>query len=231
MILQSGDDPAIEADNLKLCRQNRVSGVFACVTSYTSNMDPFVKLKDLDIPVVFFDKVPADSNYNKVCVADVASATIAAETIIQQKKKKILALFGNEQLLITKKRMDAFTKTIGKKAKLLVQHAHNSAEAELAATKMLQQKPDVVFCMSDEILIGAMKAIQKAGLKIPTDIGVMAISNGYIPKLYFPEITYAETSGYKLGKLAFSSMMACIAGSTVVQELTTDALLVPGSSL
>lgn len=132
---------------------------------------------------------------------------------------------------ITKKRLDAFTKTVDKKGKLLIHHANNAQEAEEITYKALKQKPDAVFCMSDEILTGTMKAIQKAGLKIPEDIGVIAISNGFIPKLYYPEITYVETSGYKLGKLAFSSMMACMAGSTFIQELTIESLLVEGGSL
>jgi LacI family transcriptional regulator len=76
-----------------------------------------------------------------------------------------------------------------------------------------------------------MKAIQRAALKIPDDIAVIAISNGFIPKLYFPEITYIETSGFQLGKLAFSSMMACLAGSTFTQELTSESRLVAGGSM
>jgi LacI family transcriptional regulator len=40
-----------------------------------------------------------------------------------------------------------------------------------------------------------------------------------------------ETSGYKLGKLAFSSMMACVGGSTFIQELTIESILVEGGSL
>ena len=85
--------------------------------------------------------------------------------------------------------------------------------------------------MSDEILSGTMKAIQQLGLKVPEDVSVIAISNGFIPKLYHPEITYAETSGYKLGKLAFSRMMSCLAGSTFIQMLSAESELVEGGSL
>ena len=231
LILQSGDDAAVEVENIKLCRQNRISGLFACITSQTVNLDPFLKLKGLDIPVIFFDKVPDDNTYNKVCVADALSANIAATTILESKKKKVLAIFGNENLSITKKRLSAFNKTINKKIKTITVHANNSVEAEQLTIRSLKEKPDTVFCMSDEILTGAMKAIQKSGLKIPGDIAVISISNGFIPTLYFPEITYVETSGYKLGKLAFSSMMACLGGSTFMQELTIESLLVEGGSI
>jgi LacI family transcriptional regulator len=234
MILQSGDDPTIEITNLKLCRQNRITGLFVCISPDTVNIDAFLRLKEIEIPVIFFDKVPENNDCNKVCVADSLSATIAANAIINKKKKKVVALFGNTHLLITRKRLEAFTKTINEKVnkiKLITDYALSSAEAEEAALKHLKEKPDTFFCMSDEILTGTMKAIQKKGLKIPDDIAVIAISNGDIPKLYFPEITYVETSGLKLGKLAFSSMMACLGGSTFIQELTIESLLVEGGSL
>ena len=231
MILQSGDDIAIEIENLKLCRQNRVSGLFACLSSQTKNIDAFRKFKDQDIPVVFFDKVPDETNVNKVCVADTIAATIAANALNDKKKKKVLALFGNKELLITKKRLTAFCKTLHKKATFTIEHANSSIEAETITLHALKQKPDSIFCMSDEILIGVMKALQQSQIRIPKDIAVIAISNGFIPTLYFPEITYVETSGYKLGKLAFSGMMACMAGSEFMQELTIESILVEGGSL
>ena len=231
MILQSGDDPSIEMQNLKLCRQNRVTGVFACLSSQTINMDSFIKFKDLDIPVIFFDLVPDVQGINKVCVADTISATIAVNIINEKKKKKVYALFGKANLSITKKRLEAFKNNIDKKIVTTYLHANNTPEAEQFAMEAIKQNADTIFCMSDEILVGVMKAIQKAQLQIPTDIAVIAISNGFIPKLYYPEITYVETSGYKLGKLAFSSMMACMAGSAFMQELTIESMLVEGGSM
>lgn len=231
MILQSGEDPAIEMQNLKLCRQNRVSGVFTCLSSHTINMDAFTKFKDLDIPVIFFDLVPDVQGINKVCVADVLSATIAANTINEKKKKKVWAIFGKPNLSITKRRLEAFKNNIDDDIITTLHHANNTLEAEQFTTEAIKQQADTIFCMSDEILVGAMKAIQKASLKIPGDIAVISISNGFIPKLYYPEITYVETSGYKLGKLAFISMMACIAGSTLTQELTIESMLIEGGSI
>jgi LacI family transcriptional regulator len=86
--------------------------------------------------------------------------------------------------------------------------------------------------MSDEILIGVMKAIQKLNLNIPNDISVIAISNGFIPTLFYPSITYVETSGYQLGKLAFKQMMECLSESSDTKlEITVESKLVKGGSL
>ncbi len=234
MILQSGDRTDVELENIKLCRQNRITGLFSCLSAETNNYDAYTKLKEKGIPVVFFDKVPDEKIFNKVTLADTLAATLAANAILSKNKKNILAVFGNANLSITKKRLAAFSNTCDEKLtkiKLTIVHVSNSEEAEKVADKLLIKKPDAIFCMSDEILVGVMKSIQKKKLVIPEDVSIIAISNGFIPKLYFPEITYIETSGYKLGKLAFASMLACLDGSTSGQEMTTDAFLVTGGSL
>ena len=85
--------------------------------------------------------------------------------------------------------------------------------------------------MSDEILMGVMKSLQENKISIPAQMAVIAISNGLIPKLYYPEITYVETSGYKLGKLAFVSMISCLSENTLQSEIILESVLVEGGSL
>jgi len=236
IILQSGEDSTIELSNLKLCRQNRISGLFACISPNTTDIQPFLKLSEFNTPVIFFDKVPAFESCNKVCLADTQGATMAADCIIEKNKKNVLALFGNKNMSITIKRKEAFETVFKTKAPaipLYTRFTHNSEEAFTFTKEQLQlkKKPDTIFCMSDEILTGTMKAIQELQLKTGKDIAVIAMSNGYIPKLYSPEITYVETSGFKLGKLAFSRMISCMSGSTFMQELTQECNLVQGQSL
>ena len=112
-------------------------------------------------------------------------------------------------------------------------HANSSREAEELMKKYAGkvQKIDTVFCMTDEILIGVMKTIQELQLKVPTDMGVISISNGFIPNLYYPHISYVETSGHELGKLAFVQMMANMKGGKTQTELTVDAKFVEGGSM
>ncbi len=112
IILQSGDDPELEQANIKLCRQSQVSGIFACLTSRTQNIDAYQKLKEVDIPVIFFDKVPEQADCHKICVADSDAATIAARVILEKHKKNILAIFGNRNFSITKRRLQSFTAVV-----------------------------------------------------------------------------------------------------------------------
>lgn len=91
--------------------------------------------------------------------------------------------------------------------------------------------PDAVFCMSDEILIGVVKSLNDLKINIPEALAVLALSDGFLPKIYTPEISYIETSGYKLGKLAFAKMINCFNGINENTEDFTKSVLVKGGSL
>ena len=235
MILQSADNPETEIENLKIYRQNRVSGVFVCLSKETTNLDAFHKMKDAGIPVVFFDKVPDDDMYNRVCLADKDAAVMAAEALLKKNKKNILGIFGDTHMSITKRRLKAFQETLSadKKINLSVEYAGTNEEAENISNSYFQLKkqPDAVFCMSDEILMGVMKSFQKLKIEVPQQTGIITLSDGFFPKLYYPEITFIETSGYRLGKLACERMMECVKGNEEAKELYVSSRFVDGGSL
>jgi len=169
-------------------------------------------------------------------MADEEAAVLAASTLIKYKKKNILALFGNPGLSITKKRKEAFTRTLDKESNNIqyeLRYCKNTEEAKQAVSEVLSRTviPDHIFCMSDELLIGAMKALKKTRFSIPDDISVLAISNGFIPGLFNPDITYIETSGYKLGKLAIGRMLQNLKGKTAPKSILLPSRFVEGGSL
>lgn len=236
MIMQSRDKVEQETANLHLFRKNRVMGLFAAVSIETEDMTPFHKLEELKIPVVFVDRVAEVEGYHKVCMPDVEAARIAADAIISKDKKNVLALFGHPHLSISKIRRASFTERFNEKSpqtKIEEVFCEGSAESKKLVLEALQgtNRPDVIFCMGDLHLMGTMYAIHQLKLKIPSDIAVISISNGLIPTLYDPVITYVETSGFKLGKLAFKQMLGCLQQQTIAEEVFIESVLVEGGSL
>jgi LacI family transcriptional regulator len=236
MIMQSRDKVQLETSNLQLFRKNMVMGLFASVSIETEDMAPFRKMEEMKTPVVFFDRVPETGDYNKVCLADEEAAKIAARAIIKKKKKNVLALFGHPHLSISRKRCAAFKETFNNESPdstITIQYPESIAESKRVTLLALQrnEKPDVIFCMGDLILIGVMYAIHELQLKMPEQIAVIGISNGLIPTMYNPKITYVETSGYKLGKLAFMQMLSCLKNGPSSDEVFLESMLVEGGSL
>nr|WP_294903186.1 LacI family DNA-binding transcriptional regulator [uncultured Lacibacter sp.] len=236
LIMQSKDNVEIETASLNLFRKNMAMGVFATVSVATEDMSPFHKLEDLKIPVVFFDRVPEEEGFHTVCLSDADAARLAAEAIIEKKKKNVLALFAHPHLSITKIRSKTFVETFKQQSpstSVTLDFPEQSEPSKEVALKMLQSKnpPDVIFCMSDVILIGVMKAVHQLNLKVPEDVSIISISNGFIPTMYKPVITYVETSGYKLGKLSFSQMLGRLKGEEVKQNVYIESILVKGGSI
>jgi LacI family transcriptional regulator len=236
MIMQSRDKVTVETSNLHLFRKNMVMGLFASVSIETEDMVPFRKLEEMKIPVVFFDRVPEVDGYHKVCLADEIAARMAAETIIEKKKKRVLGLFGHPHLSISRIRCASFKETFEKhapKTKLTIDYPEGIAESKRVTLEAFKekQKPDVIFCMGDMILMGVMHAVHKLKLRVPEDIAIISISNGLIPTLYDPRITYVETSGFKLGKLAFSQMLSCLRNDPTPEQVILESILVEGGSI
>ena len=76
------------------------------------------------------------------------------------------------------------------------------------------------------IVIGAISATPSFAQSTAKDAFVSAMSGGVsVGALVLVVVIY------KLGKLAFTRMMACLSGRTFVQELTVDSALVEGGSL
>jgi len=236
LIMQSGDTVENETACLQYLRQHNVMGLFVALSVETENLVPFKKMEELEIPVIFIDRVPEEKGFYTVCLADEAAARMAAEAIIEKNKKNVLALFGHPHLSITRIRRETFTnifKAKAPKTKITFDHTENGNASRLATVAALRssKKPDVIFCMGDLILTGVMKAIHELKLKVPQDVSVIGISNGFMPTLFSPEITYVETSGGKLGKLSFAQMLARLRSENVPENVIVESLLVRGGSL
>jgi len=237
MILQSMNNPETEEQNLRLCRYNHVAGVLVALTSQTKAMEPFRKLEAQGIPVVFFDKVPADTLFNKVCIADYECGKIAAEKMHEGTYQKILAIMGSPHLSITERReagLRDYCNSQSKKMQLEIVYADDSKGAQQHIVDYFSkpgQPRTAVFSMSDEIMCGVMKGLHEKKLQLPGDAGLLTISNGFFPSLFEPEISFVRTSGYDLGKLTFERLKEIMDGKKFVRENSLSATYHPGGSL
>ena len=123
--------------------------------------------------------------------------------------------------------------TTSPKTKIAVDYPENNdmCKKVTMAASTSAKPPDVIFWMGDLILIGVMKAIHEPDLKVPGDIAVIGISNGFIPAMYKPVVAYAETSGFKSGKLAFVQMLACLKNEVIPEIVCVESMLVKAGSL
>jgi LacI family repressor for deo operon, udp, cdd, tsx, nupC, and nupG len=90
-----------------------------------------------------------------------------------------------------------------------VLHSNYRVDAGASAVKEIlhaPKTPTVIFCGSDLIAMGAMSALEEAGVKIPEDISIVGIDNISFATLARPPLTTINVPREQLGTTAFHAL-------------------------
>ena len=92
----------------------------------------------------------------------------------------------------------------------------------------LEDQPDAVFCANDEMAIGALKAINDAGLKVPSDIGLVGFNDSEICQYTTPSLTTIHKPIEQMAKLGGERLFQLINNveqTQTIQELTAELVI------
>ena len=81
------------------------------------------------------------------------------------------------------------------------------------------QPPDAVFCGNDQMAVGAIRAIQTHGLRIPDDIAVMGFDNNFPSTLISPALSSVAVPKQRMGR---ESVELLITRLEQLQQKETD---------
>ncbi len=155
-------------------------------------------LKKLGVPVVLLGRTfsPHD-NFYAVGTNDEQGGYIATEYLIKQGKKKIAFLCFQTFSKPAIDRLNGYKSALSK-YNLPIDDSqiyfYFRMTEEISGYEGMKQilntsVPDAVFCTSDLRAIGAIRAIQEAGFKIPGDIAVVGFDGLPMAELYHIPIT------------------------------------------
>lgn len=213
IVLQSNEELEREIENVAICKQMNVEGLLVCITKNTQTYQHFEALEQIGIPVVYFDKTPTQMVNHSVTFDDISVAQTAIRHLLACKAKKILCVLGNENLSITQKRQKGCQNVMLNQtdAKIVgLVYANNPEEAKNWVNTFAKGSFDAVFCMSDEVLTGTMQALHEQAIEIPSEVQVIAVSDGVIPYYYQPNTTFVKTSGFEIGETACLELLRLI---------------------
>lgn len=85
----------------------------------------------------------------------------------------------------------------------------SAAAGKRAMEQLLSQdeKPDAVFAVSDSLAAGALRAIARAGLRVPGDIAVIGFDGTELAEVVSPQLTTVEQPSRAIGRTAVSLLM------------------------
>ena len=107
----------------------------------------------------------------------------------------------------------------------VLQGGWTSAGAEAAMRSRLTLDaplPQVFVCTNDQMAVGAIYAMQEAGLRVPEDVAVTGFDDITLTRYFNPPLTTIRQSGGLLGAIAVDSLVATIDGD---EELARTVVL------
>jgi len=88
----------------------------------------------------------------------------------------------------------------------------------------LREPPTAVFAHSDEVALGAIRTIRRAGLRVPGDISVIGIDDHPLAEL--TDLSTVRQPVYQQGALAARMVLGLLRGEEVEQAITVPTQLV-----
>lgn len=210
LIGQSHDDIENEKRILETMKKHRVDGILASISKNTTQIDHFEQMKNYDIPVVFFDRVPDVPDVHSVSCNLYHSSIEAVEFLIKKGHKTIGYMQGPSTLGIKNERLAGYYEAL-KRHKIpvdgsLIVSTDLSAESTREALDKLlgrKKKPTAVLVFNDYVAMDAIHYARQQKLRIDKDISFVSYANVSLTRyLDHPPIASVEQFPYDQGARA-----------------------------
>lgn len=176
--------------------------------------------EDLDIyrgakcHLLTFDYWCDDMSFNGVLVNNSDSARMATEYLIGKGHRQIGYLRGNYRIKSFRSRSVGYQVALNKsniplERKYTVTLATTMDGAYKDMVAYLSNKPELptaFFADNDMIAIGAMKALQEKGYRIPEDVSIIGFDDLPFCEIMTPRLTTIRVSKQEMGQLAVRRM-------------------------
>lgn len=82
----------------------------------------------------------------------------------------------------------------------------------------MKNRPTAIFCMNDEMAIGAMQTLKNQGIRIPEDMSVTGFDDIAYAKYSDPSLTTISQPAEEMGKMAMDMLLKVIEGEPLSQR-------------
>lgn len=239
MFCQSNESCEREVKAVDTLLASRVDGILVSMCKTTRDFDHFRKIRENEIPLVFFDRVCEEIETCRVIVDDAEGAYNAVVHLIHTGCKNIIHLSGPENLLIGRNRRLGYIRALSEHGMSVLPEnmikCDTPGEAELVMPELFKRpiKPDGIFAVNDLTAAEAMRYVKRMGLKVPQDISFVGFTSGMISDLTDPPLTSIEQHGYTIGKEAVEMLITEIerpASGVFRTKVIKTELVVKGST-
>ena len=192
------------------------------VVSMPPTDEEFTSLLSLGIPITTIGFV--HEGCTSIAIDDVAGGRVATQHLTDLGHREIAVLSGQRETAYNfdvsgnrnKGYVEALNEVgVGWNPELEISGDFNIYTSEIAMEAFLRRKklPTAIFCHSDEMAFGALKAIRNKGMRVPEDISVIGFDDHDIAQ-YIGLTTVAQPPQFE-GQVAAAAAIAEITNPTL----------------
>ncbi|MBA8928554.1 DNA-binding LacI/PurR family transcriptional regulator [Kutzneria viridogrisea] len=229
-----------EADYVELLLQQHVSGVvFAggLFAQADASHEHYRRLTERGLPAVLVNAAVSDLRFPKVSCDDAVAAEQALGHLLSLGHERVGMVLGPHDHVPSQRKLAAFLTGAARAGVVVPEHAVEHVMFSLeggqaAATRLLRNEITGIVCASDPLALGAIRAVRRAGLRVPEDVSVVGFDDSAFMNCTDPPLTTVRQPIEAMGRAAVDLLVSQIDGGPASTEelLFEPELVVRGST-
>lgn len=232
IITTSHESYEYEKKNLQNLVNMRVEGIIACLSQETTDYSHISALKEINMPLILFDRVCLTEQFSSVVADGAYSAQIATQHLLDNGSRKVAFIGGANHLDIVKRRKHGYLEALRRnhipiEKELVVCKKIDYEEGKKATETLLSlsNPPDAILAMNDTLAFAAIEVIKSHGLRIPEDIAIIGYTDELHANYVEPKLSAISHQTYKMGETACQLLIEQIRGNKDVKQVVVPTCL------
>jgi LacI family transcriptional regulator len=214
----------------QLCKERRVDGA---IIQGIKMDDPYLQeVVESDIPCVLIDIPIETDTVGYVTTDNMLGAKKAVQHLINLGHKNIALVNGHEKAFVSKRRLEGYLEALHSadlplRNEWILDGKFDEDEAEQVATQLLTLNPEItaIFCASDLMGLGVIKAANKLGRKVPDDLSIIGYDDILLASYSSPSLTTIAQDKFQMGYEAAKLLVNMLEGDYNPHVITLETQL------
>lgn len=198
-----------EADYVDLLLSQQVSGIIFTGGAYAqadADHKHYNQLRKLRMPTVVVNAPIDDIGFVTISTDDQSSMEQAYGHLVQLGHRHIGLLLGPADHVPSRRKLAAAQLAAGRHGlelgeRQIVHSLYSLEAAQTAATRLIAEGVTGIICASDPMALGAIRAIRRAGKRVPQDISVVGFDDSAMMACTDPPLTTVRQPIGAMGRM------------------------------
>jgi LacI family transcriptional regulator len=235
LLTNSHGEPEMDARGIRLFRRRRVDGLLLSLSD-EGYEDTVREIGHVHVPIVLIDReVETATNASAVLSDHESGGRQAIRAMLEAGHRRIGVVTGASSIYPMRVVESSVRDECGKAgAEVVIESGAMRAEdAELETGRLVDrlEPPTAILTSSNQILVGALRALRARSLRVPEDISVATFDDIPFLELLDPPIAAISRHPSELGLTAAKELLSRVSAHTDPRVLTVPTSFIPRASI